>query len=441
MGNAAIATRLESWGRAFPPQLEALDFFDRWAPFPQSDGFLLPYGCGRSYGDECLNHSHKVIRTRGLSRFIQFDAQAGMLECESGVTLNDLICLSLPRGWFPSVVPGTGCATIGGAIANDIHGKNHHRVGAFGRHVRSFELLRSDGTRLRCSPEENAGLYSATIGGLGLTGLITTARLVLHPVKGPWLEQRAERFRSIEEFFDLDDDPANDRTYIVSWVDALSPKAGRGVFFAAEPSSVATPWKRPRRPDFPFVPPVRLVTRPGIRLFNEVYYRSPRGFGSPRLIDVDSFFFSLDALGHWNRLYGRDGFFQHQSVVPRSSEGRRALQEIIAFVRQNGGSSLGVLKRFGDLASPGLLSFPMPGYTLALDFANAGSSTRRILDTLDGIVINAGGRVYPAKDARMSATTFSRSFPRWAEFAAHIDPRFSSSFWRRVAQTGAENSC
>ena len=421
----------DSWGRVFPPQEAAFEFDDRSFELPAGDGLLLAHGCGRSYGDSCLNHGNRLVSTRRLSRFIRFDAEQGVIACESGVTLDELIALVLPRGWFPPVVPGTRWVTIGGAIANDIHGKNHHRSGSFGHHVRALELLRSDGARTHCSAAENPDLFRATIGGLGLTGLITWAELALERMPGPWLEQRALKFRSLAEFFEMDADSANDGRYVVSWVDAMTSQAGRGVYFVAEPSADATPYRHAER-EVPMAAPFSLVWPLGMKAFNALYYSLPRGAAR---VGVHAFFFSLDALSHWNRLYGPRGFFQYQCVVGPGEAGRSALERIFAAMKaRRRPSSLAVLKRFGDHPRAGMLSFPMAGYTLALDFANTDASLLAFFDELDAIVLAAGGRLYCAKDARMGPSMFEASYPQWRDFARHRDPRFSSSLWRRVTQ-------
>jgi FAD/FMN-containing dehydrogenase len=420
-----------SWGRVFAPQEGAFLHDHRDFALPQGEGFLLAHGCGRSYGDSCLNHGHRLIATRRLSRFISFDAREGIVACEAGVTLDALISLVLPRGWFPPVVPGTRWVTVGGAIANDIHGKNHHRTGSFGHHVRAFELLRSGGERVRCSAGENADLFRATIGGLGLTGLITWAELALERMPGPWLDQRPVRFRSLAEFFDVDANPANDGRYVVSWVDAMSAHAGRGIYFVAETREDRSPYRHAER-GMPIATPISLVTRFGMKAFNALYYARPRR-AAP--VGIHPFFFSLDALGHWNRLYGPRGFFQYQCVVGPGETGRCALERIFGAMKsRDRPASLAVLKRFGDHPRAGMLSFPMAGYTLALDFANRNGSLLSFFEELDAIVLEAGGRLYGAKDGRMSPAMFAASYPQWRDFARHVDPAFSSSFWRRVTQ-------
>ena len=426
-----------SWGRVFSPSQRVLGMPDRSAalPLPEDGGSLLPYGLGRSYGDSCLNEGQSLIRARDLDRLIAFDAESGLLRCESGLALSEIVDFALPRGWFPPVTPGTKHVTLGGAIANDVHGKNHHRDGSIGHHVPRFELLRSDGTRALCSASDNPELYRATIGGLGLTGLITWADIALRPVKGPWIRQRALRFRSLEEFFGLCEPLEREHRYVVAWLDCASPAPAstRGVFFAGDHDEAPGPATRRAPLPFPVQPPFSLVNGLTLKAFNELYYRLPRGNGGSRRVSYDSFFYPLDGIADWNRLYGPRGFFQYQCLVPEGEGGRSALERMIAAIGASGeGSFLGVLKRFGTMPSVGMMSCPRPGYTLALDFPNRGQPTLDLLESLDAIVREVGGRVYAAKDSRMSAESFRSFYPGWEAFSAFVDPRFSSSFWRRV---------
>jgi FAD/FMN-containing dehydrogenase len=392
----------------------------------------LAFGNGRSYGDVCLNPGGALWAMRGLDRFIAFDAQAGVIECEAGVLLKDIIDLVLPRGWFLPVVPGTQFITVGGAIANDVHGKAHHVAGSFGDQVLSFELVRTDGTVLQCSATENPGWFAATVGGLGLTGVVTRARLRLRKVAGPWLDAETVPFDSLEEFFRLSAAAKNTFEYTVSWIDCVSGGRGRGVFFQGNHGSKTDPVKPPRPRTFPVVPPVSLINTLSLRLFNVAYYRLNKlkqGRGSQHYVP---FFFPLDNLLAWNRIYGPRGFFQYQSVVPTAVQldvTRAMLSEI---ARSGLGSFLAVLKTFGDRSAPGMLSFPMPGTTLALDFPNQGERTLVLFDRLDAIVLEAGGRLYPAKDARMSRQVFEAGYPRLNEFLNYLDPRISSSMSRRL---------
>lgn len=430
--------RYESWGR-FPRVCRQAVRSLRWRgdPIPDdAEGPLLPYGLGRSYGDSCLNEGGTLLSTTDLSRLISFDHATGVIRCEAGVTLADILRLAVPRGWFLPVTPGTKFVTLGGAIANDVHGKNHHADGTFGRHVRCFELLRSDGSRLLCSPTENVDLFRATIAGLGLTGVITWAEVQLRPIANPLIEAESIRFRNLDEFYEINDASEHDYRYTVAWIDVLArgDKLGRGLYNRgnhAAPVDRDLPKLRwTSRLTVPVDAPSWSVNALTVRAFNFAYYRKQLRKVQAGLTPYEPFFYPLDAVAKWNRVYGRRGFFQYQCVVPVRSEAMRHILGTIA--RSAEGSPLVVLKTFGKLESPGMLSFPRPGVTLALDFPNRGPRTLKLFEELDAMVADAGGAIYPAKDARMSPAMFQRSFPNWREFARHVDPRFSSSFWRRV---------
>jgi FAD/FMN-containing dehydrogenase len=429
-----------AWGRLPNEAQPLLRLRDRFAPLPSTTGSILAYGNGRSYGDVCLNPGGVLLDTRGLDRFIAFDASSGRLRCESGVRLADILDLVLPRGWCLPVSPGTGYVTVGGAIANDVHGKNHHQAGSFGCHVHSFELLRSDGTRRECSRKQSADWFAATIGGLGLTGLITSAELQLKPVANPWLQTESLRFDSLEEFFQLTAESDTSHEYTVAWLDC-SPRAriqGRGIFSRARHATADIqdgPIAATGRWSLPVTPPVSLVNRASLRAFNEYYFHRHGAGRQHSLSHYLDFMYPLDGIRHWNRVYGPLGFYQYQCVVPLA-KGRETIQQVLDQISDRGaGSFLAVLKRFGSIPSPGLLSFPRPGTTLAVDFPNHGNDTLALLSRLDDVVMAAGGAVYPAKDARMSSKTFKQSFPRWQGFLSYVDPRFSSAFWRRVMET------
>jgi FAD/FMN-containing dehydrogenase len=429
-----------SWGRYPRANQRAIDVWDRDAQIPPFDGTALPRGNGRSYGDSCLAPGGTLLRARGLDRFIGFDSATGVLECEAGVSLDEIISLVLPQGWFLPVTPGTRYVTVGGAIANDVHGKNHHCKGTFGEHVIAFEVLRSDGTRTTCLPiGPDAALFSATVGGLGLTGLITRATLQLRRVPGPWMETENIRFDNLDEFFALSRESAGTHEYGVAWIDCLArgTSRGRGHFTRADHASMAgervkASAQRPHA--MPLTPPVSLVNRLTLRPFNQLYYRRQLPKRRRSATHLLPFFYPLDGIQHWNRMYGPRGFLQYQCVIP-PRDARAGIAALLDEVARSGqGSFLAVLKEFGVRKSVGMLSFPRPGTTLALDFPNTGDAVFRLLDRLDSVVLEAGGAVYPAKDARMAAGTFRRAFPQAEAFACHIDPRFTSGFWRRVME-------
>ncbi|MCE9649101.1 MAG: FAD-binding oxidoreductase [Parvibaculum sp.] len=428
-----------NWGGYPKTTQEVRAIRDRRAALPLAPGgTVLPYGNGRSYGDSCLNDGGILLDARPLDRFVAFDEETGELTCEAGVLLSEIIDIALPRDWFPPVTPGTKYVTVGGAIANDVHGKNHHVEGTFGAHVTRLELLTSDGARRICSASENADLFAATIGGLGLTGFITSATIRLKRVASAFLAGQSIKFGNLDEFFALSAASTPTHEYTVSWIDCLGSGAslGRGIFMRANPASAeeARGAKVPGRLPLavPFTPPLSLVNRLTLKPFNWAYYNRQRAREVDKLWHYGSFHYPLDAIAHWNRIYGPKGFLQYQCVVPAVDQ-RGVSEALLAEISRSGqGSFLVVFKTFGARVSPGLLSFPMAGATLALDFPILGPSTFALLDRLDAIVAEAGGRIYPAKDARMSAATFRRGYPRLEEFRKFIDPRFSSSFERRV---------
>jgi len=406
---------------------------------PESKGTtVLPVGQGRSYGDCCLNPGGLVVATDHLDRYIEFDVAKGTLSCEAGTRLGNIIDITLPHGWFLPVVPGTQFVSLGGAIANDVHGKNHHRAGTFGSQIIELELLRSNGQRLLCSERENPEWFRATVAGLGLTGLITWAKIKLRPVQSAYVETEDIAFATVEEFIALSQESDHDFEYTVAWFDSFSYRAGtlRGILSRArhvEKSDGSLVARRPRSwISVPFDMPQRLLGPNVIRLFNQCYaYGKNRRVS--RRIRMEALLFPLDMIRNWNRIYGRSGFMQLQCVIPDTAgtNGVSDLLQVIARGRQ--GSFLAVLKRFGAKASPGVLSFPMPGTTVALDFQNLGSPTDRLLQECHKVVVGYGGRIYPAKDASMTSATFQAGFPAWRSLIPYIDPRFSSGLWRRVS--------
>lgn len=399
------------------------------------DETCLAHGAGRSYGDVCLNAGGVLMQTRGMDHFIHFDRASGALSCEAGVSLGEILNLVTPHGWFLPVTPGTRFVTMAGALANDVHGKNHHVAGTFGRHVRRFELLRSNGERLVCSPEENPGWFAATIGGLGLTGLVTWIEIQLLPIDSPWMITQAQRFRSLDEFWALSIEANAAWPYTVAWVDCTDAR-GKGLLFNgrhAPRQPAARPWREKARA-IPVDPPMSLINTPSVRAFNTAYYHRPRP-GGERVQHYAPFFYPLDAVRNWNRLYGRNGFHQYQCVIPPDGAraGIGALMKEMA--RAGAGSFLSVLKLFGDLPSPGLLSFPRAGATLSVDFPERGEATARLFANFDAIVREHGGALYPAKDSRMSGAMFRGGYPQVENFRAFVDPKFSSGFWRRVQES------
>jgi FAD/FMN-containing dehydrogenase len=436
--------RYESWGRYPKARQEVRRIYWQTDGLGETNLSMLPYGLGRSYGDCCLNDSGMLLDTTGLDRFLSFDTSEGLLRCEAGVTLAGILELIVPKGWFLPVTPGTKYVTVGGAIANDVHGKNHHRSGTFGSHITKFEILRSNGERIPCSPSEHPDLFASTIGGLGLTGLILWAEFRLKRISTAFLSVETIRFGNLDEFYRQSEESDEGYEYTVAWVDSLSKGAslGRGLFFRGNHTDhVGDNPLRPGKPGRISVPldaPGFLLNRYSIKLFNEIYYHKQAGRSFQPAVHYDPFFYPLDAVDHWNRLYGKRGFFQYQCVLPHNG-GRSAARDILKNIADTGlGSFLAVMKICGDIKSPGMMSFPKKGVTIALDFPNGGRKTFELMDRLDDIVRHARGAVYPAKDARMSPESFQSYFPQWKEFTKYVDPKFSSSFWRRVTKVVEE---
>ncbi|MEX1112351.1 MAG: FAD-binding oxidoreductase [Candidatus Andersenbacteria bacterium] len=428
----------QSWGQ-YPHVKQSVEhLFWRTDPFPEASS-VLPFGQGRSYGDVNLNDGGTVVSTQLLNRFISFDTTTGILRAESGVTVADILQLVIPHGWFMPVSSGTKFVSLGGVIANDVHGKNHHRVGSFGCHVTQFELLRSDNTRLICSQTEHPDYYRATIGGLGLTGIITWAEIQLTKIPSLYLDSETIKVGSLEEFVELSRSSDTSHEHTVGWIDmSVSGKQlGRGLFMRAN-------WAKEsgkdmgdvyRAPKFtmPVNAPNWLISLPVIKAFNLAYYHKQLSPKASKQVHYDPFFYPLDVLQYWNRLYGSRGFQSFQAVIPHD-QGVAAIRTILETVHKRGLTSpLTVLKIFGEKASPGMMSFSAPGLNILFDFPNV-PGLNDLLEELDTIVINAGGKVNPAKDAHMSAKAFQTFYPRWQEFQQYIDPKISSSFWRRVTK-------
>lgn len=434
---------LLSWGNYPPfPQVPASchwrgDLQSTFQRVKEHHSSTLAYGAGLSYGDSCLAASDHVLHTRQLDRFVSADWQTGVLTAECGLTLEDILAVAVPRGWFLSVTPGTKYITLGGAIANDVHGKNHHRRGTFGCHVRRFGLLRSDTGRMTCSADLNRELFNATIGGLGLTGIIEWAEIQLMPISSSRICSLTQRFADLDEFFALSEELDEKREFCVSWIDCLAKGGtiGRGVYMAGDfadegPLTI----EGVRKLTMPFTPPISLINPLSLRAFNELYWHKAPASRRLATTGYDPFFYPLDAILKWNRIYGPRGFQQYQALIPEA-EARPSIAALLTTIAKSGtGSFLAVLKRCGNTKSPGLLSFPHPGTTLALDFPQNERLTKTLFPRLDAIVRETGGRMYPAKDAHMSGEDFRRSYPGWQKIEAVRDPALMSRFWKRVTR-------
>lgn len=397
------------------------------------DSLGLAHGMGRSYGDACLNPEGILWLTTGLDHLIAFDGSTGRLTCEAGVLLRDIQRLVIPRGWILPVTPGTQLVTVGGAIANDVHGKNHHLLGSFGDHVQRIKLLRTNGEMIGCGPHTQPDWFAATVGGLGLTGIIVEAEIQLRRVASPWLQTETIPYGDLDEFFQLADGSEADWEHTVSWIDCVSGSGNRGLFMRGNFSdSEQRPEPKKRQLVMPFVPPISLVNSLSLRPFNAAYYNLKKSKAGSTIVHYESFFYPLDNLLEWNRMYGPKGFFQYQSVVPREA-GQDATRAMLGEIAKSGeGSFLAVLKTFGNRQPVGMMSFPRPGVTLALDFPNKGAKTHKLFERMDAIVREAGGRIYPAKDARMPRDLFEAGYPRLHEFLKYRDPGISSGLSRRL---------
>ncbi len=429
---AALAT-LTGWGRVARAASVTqrpdgvADLAQLFAGRPRAHG-LIAHGAGRAYGDCALNAEGTAVLTAGLAGVLSFDPVGGLIEVEPGVTFRQLMAAYLPQGWLVPVSPGTGFATIGGAVANDVHGKNHETAGSFGQHVTALDLLTPDGTTRTIGPHAEPALFHATCGGLGLTGVITRIAFRMKRVPGPGVAVRSQRVADLDAFLAAMDE-ARTATYAVGWIDgcARGGALGRGILETAEPCGGACPGATLRSGlRVPLDFPAMALNPTSIAAFNALYYRRAPAAGRMATVPYGMFFYPLDALRDWNRIYGRRGFHQFQNVVPFAS-GRAALRELLEVIAASRRASfLAVLKRLGPAApDAGPLSFPQAGYTLALDFP-AGPGIEALYAELVAITLRHGGRVYLAKDALLSAAAFREMYPRWGAFREvleMVDPK------------------
>lgn len=426
-------TLIEGWGRY--PRQEAQVLLPRSLGqcrqlLATTGGALIARGLGRAYGDSAL--AAQVMAMGPLDHFEWFDPATGLVRCAAGVSLDAMLRTFVPRGWFLPVTPGTRFVTVGGAIASDVHGKNHHVDGTFGQHVRALEILLGNGERVTASPSENADLFRATCGGMGLTGIILAATVQLKRVRSSDVIETTIKVPNLDSALEAFE-RHRDSTYSVAWIDCLARGAGLGRSLLmlgehAPDGALEAPGKGAL--PVPFDLPAGLLNRASLKALNTLYYHRVRRRHSTRRIPYTPFFYPLDALSGWNRLYGKAGFVQYQFVLPRQA-GAAGMREVLAVIAESGrGSFLAVLKTFGP-ANANFLSFPTEGYTLALDF-KAEPAVFALLDRLDAIVLGHGGRLYLTKDARMSADMFRRSYPHWQEFEQvrarwHAHGRFAST--------------
>lgn len=431
--------KITSWGRLNAFNHTAIALHDRTKlslsipPSIKGNKTGIAYGMGRSYGDVCINPDGVLWTTPSLNRYISFDIETGLLHCEAGVLLKDIQQLTIPHGWVLPVTPGTQIVTVGGAIANDVHGKNHHILGSFGDHVKQLTLHRSNGEIINCGPDHNQEWLYATIGGIGLTGIITDVILQLRRCNGPWLDAETIPYNNLDEFFELADNSEKSWEQTVSWIDGISSQSGRGIFMRSNPVDAGRlPLPHSKKLIVPFTPPFSLVNQLSLKPFNIMYFHLQKWLSGRKIVHYEPFSYPLDNILEWNRMYGPAGFYQYQSVVPRKN-GKEATQEMLKAITDSGeGSFLAVLKTFGERNALGMMSFPQPGVTLAMDFPNKGSKTEKLFARLDAIVHEAEGRIYLAKDARMPKTLLEKGYPNLNEFLKYKDPLMSSLLSRRL---------
>ncbi|MBI5659832.1 MAG: FAD-binding oxidoreductase [Nitrosomonadales bacterium] len=441
---ATLTALLSGWGR-YPVQSCEMERPERYADLrPVADG-LIVRGQGRSYGDAALNDNGRVLLTERVNRLLDLNAEQGILRAEAGVTLAEILAVIVPKGWFLPVTPGTKLVSLGGCVAADVHGKNHHRDGSFGDHVLGMEMILADGSHVSCSPSEKPELFWATVGGMGLTGIIGEVTLKLTPVQSGYVMVRNHVADNLEQLFQLLENPATDDRYTVAWLDSLAtgPHLGRGIAMCGHhaakeelPAGREYSPRSERSRSIPFDFPSFMLNPLSIGAFNALYYAREGGKQGPFLSGYAPYFYPLDAIGNWNRLYGKRGFVQYQCVIPGATafDGIRTLLQKLSGSRRP--SFLAVLKRLGAQGK-GLLSFPMAGYTLALDLPIRDEGLFGLLDDLDKIVLQHGGRIYLAKDARLSAESFRAMYPRYGEWIGiknRVDPDnlFGSSLSRRL---------
>lgn len=417
---------IESWGRT--KQSESMVFKSI------NDGLkrepkMLVAGSMLSYGDSCLNSGKGVYFNSTNDLILKFNQVLGTIKVQSGISFDSLLKFIVPRGCFLPVTPGTKFITVGGAVANDIHGKNHHLDGNFGHWIEELTLVRSDATYI-CSEKENPDLFHATIGGLGLTGYIQDCTFRLQKIQSAFIDSEIIKFNSIKDFFRINQESQSFK-YTVSWIDCAR---SQGLYIRGNHSERGglVPHKDPGMKTIPVNFPTWALNKLSVGAFNLLYFNKQFTKEKKSLVHYDPFFYPLDSIKSWNKVYGKNGLFQFQCVIPHENAGLH-LDRLLKLIKRSGqGSFLSVLKTFGPIPSKGLLSFPQEGITLALDFPNKGAATTKLLENLYQVVNEANGRIYPAKDQILERDQFETMYPKFKEFEKYIDPRFSSDWWERV---------
>lgn len=407
---------INGWGRypVIDAKLHTPLIYNDIAEILKNNSQIIPRGMGRSYGDSALSGS--VINMNYLDHVLAFDQESGIVRCQAGVTLENILDIFVPKGWFLSVTPGTKYVTVGGAVASDVHGKNHHIDGCFSECVKSLTVMLASGDLMTCSSTENSDLFKATCGGMGLTGVIVEVEMYLKPVKSSLIHETIFKTKNLNETLDLFDE-YNGSTYSVAWIDCLSTgnDLGRSLLMLGEHSEEGGLILQGKSAiTIPVEMPSMLLNSYTIKLFNALYYNRIRKYKVEHDVHYEPFFYPLDRIKQWNRMYGKNGFVQYQFVLPKTS-GRKGMMEILSKIADSRrGSFLAVLKVFGK-GNSNYLSFPVEGYTLALDF-KMDSGVLSFLDELDKIVIEYGGKIYLTKDSRMSQDTFKNSYTEWDKF-------------------------
>ncbi|WP_187477686.1 FAD-dependent oxidoreductase [Amniculibacterium sp. G2-70] len=430
-----VTQKVSNWGN-FPvvdKVIKSEDSLSNIKEFVKNNNDIIARGNGRCYGDASL--AENIFSTKRLNKFIGFNRIDGIIECESGVLLSDILEVSVPQGFFLTVTPGTKFVSVGGAIASDVHGKNHHAEGCFSESVLAFKILNENSEVLHCSRSENTDLFWATIGGMGLTGIILSATVQLKKIETAYIRQESIKAENLDEIFQLFDESEN-WTYTVAWIDCLQKgkNIGRSILMRGEhallnelPQNLAkTPLKLKKKfmPTVPFYFPSFVLNAFTVKAFNFLYFNKQRNKEVKNFIDYETFFYPLDAVHDWNKIYGKQGFIQYQMVIPKS-QGKAGMKAILETIANSGnGSFLAVLKLFGKDNPHAYNSFPMEGYTLALDF-KVNKKLPELVNKLDAIVEQFGGRIYLTKD--------SMSKPTLTNYLKNIhNPKFASMQYKRI---------